>query len=188
MKKIFNNLTPKKNKKIKKVLPGLALAIFIPLISMAASNTIDKTITSDSTGSEAISSTDNGRPEKGDKKDFTNLTDKEKATMEAEREARQAEMEAKNTAIKTAIEASDYDAWVEAIGSDNQITQKITADNFSSYVEAYNLQEQAKTILSDLGLEGNMGMGFGGDMDHGDRGFGPGDSHDNPPSTNQSNN
>ncbi len=161
MKKIFNNLIPKKNKKIKKVLPGLALAIFIPLISMAASNTIDKTIVSDNSDSKTI---DNCQPER---KDFANLTDEEKATMEAEREARQAEMEAKNTAIKEAINASDYNAWVEAVGSDNPITQKITVDNFSKYIEAYNLQEQARTILTDLGLEDNLGMNFGGDRGHG---------------------
>ena len=56
------------------------------------------------------------------------------------------------------------------------MAEKITSDNFSKYVEAYNLQEQARTILFELGLEGGDMM-----MEEGDRGGHGGDFRHNRP-------
>jgi DNA-directed RNA polymerase subunit N (RpoN/RPB10) len=148
----MNDKRNKRIKKIKKILPGFGLAIFIPLISMAAGNTVDNFIGK------------NGKTNSN----LSELTDEQKATINTEREAKQAEMETKMEAIKSAVISSNYDAWLEAIGSDNKLAEKINSDNFSKYVEAYNLQEQAKNILSELGLEGEcimMGKSNIGDHD-----------------------
>ncbi len=79
-------------------------------------------------------------------------------------EAQKTEMEAKRTAEEAALKANDYNAWVTAVGSDSPMLKKINATNFSKYVELYNLRQQEKTLMDELGLEGNgrgMGMGAG---------------------------
>lgn len=79
-------------------------------------------------------------------------------------EAQKTEMEAKRTAEEAALKAKDYNAWVTAVGSDSPMLKKINATNFSKYVELYNLRQQEKTLMDELGLEGNgrgMGMGAG---------------------------
>ncbi|MFH1661736.1 MAG: hypothetical protein ABIA02_01410 [Candidatus Falkowbacteria bacterium] len=64
-----------------------------------------------------------------------------------------ASMEAKKEAMNTALENNDYNAWVEAVGEDCPMLEKINADNFSRFVEAHNLQEQARAIMEELGIE-----------------------------------
>ncbi|MFA6416826.1 MAG: hypothetical protein WCW61_01390 [Patescibacteria group bacterium] len=103
---------------------------------------------------------------------MTGLTDEEKTAKIAEREANrtanQAAMETRRTAVEAALSAGDYDAWVAAEGSNNPIVTKVTKDNFAQFVQAHNLMEQARTILSGIGLDENaghgmgMGMGLGG--------------------------
>jgi len=93
---------------------------------------------------------------------FENLTDAQKAEMEANRAA----METKFEAVKAALVASDYNAWVAAqtaVNANCPLLTKITADNFSQYVQAYNLRIQADTIVQGLGIDGpgNGGLGFG---------------------------
>lgn len=56
-------------------------------------------------------------------------------------------------AVKVALDNSDYDAWLEAVGADSPIAEKINEDNFSKLVEAHKLQEQAREILEELGLK-----------------------------------
>lgn len=98
------------------------------------------------------------------------LTDEEKAAKIAEREANrtanQAAMEARRTAVEAALSAGDYDAWVAAEGTNSPIVAKVTKDNFAQFVQAHNLMEQARTILSGIGLDNGtghgMGMGLGG--------------------------
>jgi GH24 family phage-related lysozyme (muramidase) len=92
------------------------------------------------------------------------LTDAQKATIAANRTANQA----KETAIKAALAANDYNAWVKAVGSDSPILKKINATNFSRLVDAYklrvqanDLEKQANTIMTDLGLESGQGRGMG---------------------------
>lgn len=98
-----------------------------------------------------------------------NMTDAQKAEMEAKK----TEMDAKRSAVEAAITASDYNVWVtaeKAINENCPLLAKITADNFSKYVEANNLRKQADAIMKDLGVNG-IGMGgFGqgmGDFGHG---------------------
>lgn len=82
-------------------------------------------------------------------------------------EAKMAEQKTKQDAVKAALDASDYTAWVNAMKSVNAnspLLQKITADNFSRYVEANKLRTQADTIMTELGLNDGKqgGFGFGG--------------------------
>ncbi len=89
-----------------------------------------------------------------------NLTDEEKAELQAQMEAKRAEQQAKSEAIKAALEANDYQAWVAAIGEDALILEKINESNFSKLVEAHEYMEQAKGIFTELGIErGKFGMG-----------------------------
>ncbi len=64
----------------------------------------------------------------------------------------------KRQAIKKALEAGDYEAWLKAVGEDSPITKKINADNFDRFVEAYNLfksgdKEGAAKIFKELGVK-----------------------------------
>lgn len=73
----------------------------------------------------------------------------------------QEELDAKKAAIDAAIKAGDYTAWVTAVGSDCPMLGKINAGNFSTYVQAYNLREQARLLMEGLGVtqgEGGFGM------------------------------
>lgn len=81
------------------------------------------------------------------------MSDEDKAEREAKIEERKAEMEAKHEAVVAALEAGDYNAWVEAVGEDSPILEKITVDNFSRFVEVHNLRAEAKTIMEELGIE-----------------------------------
>lgn len=80
----------------------------------------------------------------------------------AQKAARQTEM----AAVNAALSAGDYNAWVTAVkaqNANNPVLSKITADNFSRYVEANKLRVQADAIMKELGIN-QPGMG----------GFGPG--------------
>ncbi len=90
---------------------------------------------------------------------MANLTDAEKEAWEANRETRHAEMEAKRTAAQAAIASGDYEAWKTAVGADHPFADKITAANFSRFVEAHQHLDQARAIFTELGLEGAPGMG-----------------------------
>lgn len=79
------------------------------------------------------------------------------------REAERADRQAKADAVKAALDAGDYNAWVTAVKTldeDSSLLEKITADNFSRYAEAHDLRQQANTIMTELGLDG---PGQGGD-------------------------
>ncbi len=71
-------------------------------------------------------------------------------------EAQKTEMDAKMAAVKAAIASGDYNAWVtakKAINNNCPELTKITADNFSKYVEATKLRDQADSIMKDLGID-----------------------------------
>lgn len=90
------------------------------------------------------------------------LTEEQKT----EREARRSEMEAKLSAVNTALEAGDYNAWVAAVGADCPMLEKINVTNFNRYVEVYKLRQQEQKIMEELGLKGDnihpgIGMGNG---------------------------
>lgn len=64
----------------------------------------------------------------------------------------------KREAIKKALEAGDYDAWLKAVGEDSPIAKKINSENFDRFLEAYNLfksgdKEGAAKIFKELGLK-----------------------------------
>ncbi len=99
------------------------------------------------------------------------LSDEQKAEMEA----RRTEMESQRQAVEAALAAGDYQAWLSAIGENNPMAEKITAENFPQLVKAHNLQQEAREIMASLGLEtgpfgpggrhgGPMGMGLGAGM------------------------
>lgn len=148
--------------KIKKSQLSLGLIALIAISSIGMASATLAAGKSNTTGNKTASSTaehlgrGNGNGN-GRGLEMKNLT-------EAERTAKQAEMTAKRTAEEAALKANDYNAWVKAVGTNAPILEKITATNFSRYVELYKLREQEKTIMTELGLEGNghgMGMGRG---------------------------
>jgi hypothetical protein len=101
-----------------------------------------------------------------------------------DKEAKMAEQKTKMDAVTAALEANsgsgDYNAWAiaeKAMNANSPLLTKITADNFSQYVQAHNLQKQADDIMTKLGI--NRGSDMNG-FEHGMRGgFGPG-GHDGP--------
>ena len=63
----------------------------------------------------------------------------------------------KHIAMLEAFENNDYNVWLELTG-DKPVTDKISEENFSSFVEMHNLMksgdfEEAKVIREELGLE-----------------------------------
>jgi hypothetical protein len=90
-----------------------------------------------------------------------------------ERETASADRLTKMDAVKAALDAGNYNAWVtatKALNPNCPNLQKITADNFSKYVEANKLREQADSIFKELGVNGG-GFGERGEMKRGE-GFG----------------
>ncbi len=138
---------------------------------LAADAAVNNSVTSSSSSNANSNSNWEGRGNRGGG-NMAGLTDEEKAAKIAEREANrtanQAAMETRRTAVEAALSAGDYDAWVAAEGSDSPIVTKVTKDNFAQFVQAHNLMEQARTILSGIGLDASaghgmgMGMGLGG--------------------------
>ncbi|MCK4554685.1 hypothetical protein KAU19_07055 [Candidatus Parcubacteria bacterium] len=82
-----------------------------------------------------------------------NLTEEERAEKRAQMEERRAEMQSKHKAAHTALGANDYQAWVEAVGEDCPMAEKINEGNFNRLVEAHELREQARSIMEELGVE-----------------------------------
>jgi hypothetical protein len=75
--------------------------------------------------------------------------------------------DAQRTAIEKAIANKDYTAWKTAMGENNPMTQKITADNFAKFAEAHTLMQagkfaEAQKIMQELGLSFGQGRGNGG--------------------------
>ncbi len=147
--------TMKNKKKAILGLGALSLALLTAGTVSAAANTNTSTTASVKNNQSAMAR--KGRPE---------LTTEQKAAMEAKR----SEVETKMTAVRAAITAGDYNAWVtaqKAIDEDCPLLTKITADNFSRYTEAQKLREQAMAIDKELGIEDlgrgghERGMGLG---------------------------
>lgn len=79
-------------------------------------------------------------------------------------ETQKTEINTKFEAVRAALAAGDYAAWVKAekaLNENSPILQKITADNFSKFAEAHRLREQADTIMKELGLNDGPGLGMG---------------------------
>ncbi|MCU0679489.1 MAG: hypothetical protein MUC28_03545 [Planctomycetes bacterium] len=102
----------------------------------------------------------------GERGNWQNLTDAQKAELEAKRAEREAAMEAKRQKVEDAM-YQGYDAWTALIeqeqGADAPILDQVNQGNFDRFVEAHEYLEKAQTIFTELGIErGGMGMGFGG--------------------------
>ncbi|MFA5108997.1 MAG: hypothetical protein WC458_00400 [Patescibacteria group bacterium] len=156
--------------KIRKLTKGV---IALSILSMLVSGVLVASASSDETSTTGIASTaikNHGRGFNGVKPE--NMTAEQKAAMEAKK----TEGDVKMNAIKVALTAGDYNAWVtaeKALNANSPILSKISADNFDKYVEANNLRIKAETIMKELGVGGpGMGNGSGLGMDHGRGGFG----------------
>lgn len=101
----------------------------------------------------------------------------------AEWQERHQLMQEKREAIESALANGDYNAWLEAVGSDSLQAQEITAEEFPRLIDAYNLEkearekmEQARQIREELGLSfpgGRMGERMGGFYKNCKQGFPP---------------
>jgi hypothetical protein len=90
------------------------------------------------------------------------ITADQKAAFDEKIKAEQTAQTAKQAAIDAAIAAGDYNAWVKAVGDKCPLLKKITAANFSQYVQAENLMKQARAIYLQLGINQGEGAGKGG--------------------------
>ncbi len=68
----------------------------------------------------------------------------------------------RHEAMIQAIDSQDYDAWKELMGN-NSVVEKITAENFTKFVEARQLMvdgryEEAKALRTELGLQNKQGL------------------------------
>jgi hypothetical protein len=102
---------------------------------------------------------------------WENLSEADRAKLDADFTARKAEMAAKRTELNDAMK-NGYAAWVEAvkknIGDTAPILSQVNESNFSKFVEGHNLMEQGRTILAGLGIErGIFGKGGGPGMGKG---------------------
>jgi hypothetical protein len=87
-----------------------------------------------------------------------------------DRQVRFQEMEEKHDAVMAALEKRDYQAWLDAAGTDCPMAEKVTEENFDKFAEAHGYIEQGRNMLSEMGIErgGGMGKGKGKGM-HGGR-------------------
>jgi hypothetical protein len=145
----------------KKVIVGVAALSALALLAgglavvKADSTSVSET---SATSTEFAKGPGRNRP------DFTNLTTAQQAALKAKMAERLKADQARQTAIQTALTNSDYSAWVTAEGTSSPLVAKITTANFSQYVQAYNLRQQADQILKSLGITGGQpGDGFGGE-------------------------
>lgn len=89
--------------------------------------------------------------------------------------------EASRKAMDEAIEANDYNAFLEAV-KDTPFADAITSEeDFGKFKEAHELMEAgdhdaAKEIMEDLGIEGMRGFGGGKGPHHGGPGEAPKDA------------
>jgi hypothetical protein len=145
-------------KKIKKLIfPALAMSIFIPLITMASSD--DSVLSAKKFLAERGER--RGGPEMSGQRpvdfpDFANLSEEEKATLQIEMEAKNAERQAEREkmasmteeeraslraqhqaerlAMQTAIEAGDYNAWLTLAQDKNcPFIDEVTEENFVEF-------------------------------------------------------
>jgi len=90
------------------------------------------------------------------------MTAEQKTAFDAKMKTAKDAQTTKQAAIDAAIAAGDYNAWVKAVGDKSPLLKKITAANFSQYVQAENLMKQARAIYQQLGISQGEGLGKGG--------------------------
>lgn len=62
-------------------------------------------------------------------------------------------LEERMKALNKAFETGDYNTWLEAVGKDSPIAQKINQENFPKLVEIHNLEQQLKEKRKELGID-----------------------------------
>jgi hypothetical protein len=78
----------------------------------------------------------------------------------------------RHDAMTKAFQTKDYNAWKNLMQGRGRVTQVVTAQNFSRFVDAHNLALQGKTaeankIRAELGLGLHNGTGMGQGMGNG---------------------
>lgn len=75
----------------------------------------------------------------------------------------------RHTAMTKAFESGDYTAWKNLMQNRGKVTQMVTQENFSKFVEAHKLALQGKTVEAQkirqelgLGLHNGSGKNAGG--------------------------
>jgi hypothetical protein len=92
---------------------------------------------------------------------MSGMTEEARAEWRENREERRAEAEQRREAVISALEAGDYDAWLEEVGESHPMAEKINEDNFSRLVEAHEIRQEARSIMEELGIERGFGVGRG---------------------------
>lgn len=97
----------------------------------------------------------------------SSLSEDERAERQAAFEERMAEREARRELADEAIAAEDYNAWLEAGGTEHAWAQNISEEDFPKVIEMHNLRgeieinhERISEIMSELGIE-RPGKGMG---------------------------
>ncbi|MBW2973739.1 hypothetical protein KY346_05065 [Candidatus Woesearchaeota archaeon] len=91
-----------------------------------------------------------------------------------EMEEKRAAVQEQQDAVHAALDAGDYAAWKEAISNlehNSELAEKITEDNFDTFVKMHNKLEEAKELAEELGLE-RPGLGMNQKGPGGRRGMG----------------
>lgn len=127
----------------------------IMIIAAAAVITIAQTSYAAAANDNAASRVNrNGQNRHGEFADWSKkMGNKSNAVSQADREKKQA-------AVDAALQASDYNAWVQAVGENSPILDKINASNFPKFVQAHQLRKQANAIMTELGLDQGMRYGM----------------------------
>lgn len=127
-----------KNKKL--LFSSLTFALLLTLVGGFALTSYAAAPSSNTTGATLMSRLKNHRV----------LTSDKLATMKKNQ-----------AAVKAALEANDYNAWVTAVGASSAIAQKINASNFPQLVQIYQLEKQISTLKTGLGISKGNGWGMG---------------------------
>ncbi len=171
-----------KIKKNKFIVPAIALAVFMPLVTMAASD-------------ESISSI-KGKFKRGDGNmqmmemenrlsvNFENLSDKEREKIRVEMEVKRSEIENRRAEMKnltseerevlrqerlvemekmeTAMNDGDYDTWLELAKNNNcPFINEVTRENFSEFAKNHQEKLGARGANKELGFRFKDGNGKG---------------------------
>ncbi|MDD2353778.1 MAG: hypothetical protein PHX76_00095 [Patescibacteria group bacterium] len=91
------------------------------------------------------------------------LSEEEKIEKIAERDERRGAnymtREVNRDIMQTALKSRDYNSWKEALPEDHFLADKITAENFATFLEAHDLMEQAHNKFLEIGID-NQGQGM----------------------------
>lgn len=127
------------------LVPALAVPLFVKAADVSANSSVNWQNGKNSVMGRGMHAS-NGMKNK--------LTDEQRSKLLAEKQA-------KYDAVQKAINANDYNAWLDAVGKDSPIAKQITSDKFATFIEAHKLMNQAQEKFKSIGLEKGMGMGMG---------------------------